>query len=89
MEPFQALKIPSMTTKSWIQGMLWSGRSLKAHPVPSPTMGWDTFHYPKLFQAPSNLALLLKNLLFLLQPRTKILDSSMFLSGRAGGLQSS
>ncbi|NXF75326.1 KSR2 Kinase, partial [Sclerurus mexicanus] len=36
--------------------MAWLGRDLKAHPVPPPAMGWDTFHQPRLLQAPSNLA---------------------------------
>ena len=38
--------------------MIWVGRDLKSHPVPPPAKGRDTFHWPRLLQAPmSNLAL--------------------------------
>ena len=37
--------------------MALAGRNLKDHPIPPPAMGRDTFHHPRLLQAPSNLAL--------------------------------
>ncbi|XP_051496399.1 vacuolar-sorting protein SNF8 isoform X2 [Apus apus] len=36
-------------------GMVWVGRDLKAHLDPTPCMGRDTSHQPRLLQAPSNL----------------------------------
>lgn len=38
--------------------MVWMERVLKDYPIPPFAMGWDTFHCPRLLQAPvSNLAL--------------------------------
>ena len=37
--------------------MFWVGRDLKVHPVPPPATGRDTFHYSRLLQATSSLAL--------------------------------
>lgn len=49
------LQVPSSLfhgiAESW-DGLV--GRDLKTHPVPLPAIGKDTFHYPRMFQAPSN-----------------------------------
>ncbi|RMC01315.1 hypothetical protein DUI87_22103 [Hirundo rustica rustica] len=39
-------------------GMVWMGKDLKSHPIPTPSMGRDTSHDPRWIQIPiSNLAL--------------------------------
>jgi len=37
--------------------MVWVGRDLKDHLVPTPAMSRDIFHQPRVLRAPSNLAL--------------------------------
>ncbi|KAJ7401449.1 hypothetical protein BTVI_95988 [Pitangus sulphuratus] len=43
--------------ESYNHGMVWVGRDLKAHLLPPPDTGKDTFHQTRLLQASSNLAL--------------------------------
>ena len=43
--------------KSQNYRLVWAGGDLKTHLVPPPAVGRDTFHCPRLLQAPSNLAL--------------------------------
>jgi len=38
--------------------MVWVGRDLKAHPVPTPCCGLVASHQLRLLRAPSNLALM-------------------------------
>ncbi|NXM32068.1 KSR2 Kinase, partial [Oxyruncus cristatus] len=48
---------PNISSKPGNPGMVWVGRELKDDLIPPPAMGRDTFHQPRLLQAPSNLAL--------------------------------
>uniref|UniRef100_A0A8D2M990 Caspase 9 n=1 Tax=Zonotrichia albicollis TaxID=44394 RepID=A0A8D2M990_ZONAL len=53
--------------KSWTPRMVWVGRDLKAHLIPSPVVGKDTFHYPRLLQMkadPCGHCLILNNVNF-------------------------
>lgn len=37
--------------------MVWFGKDLKAHLIPHPAMGRDSFHHPRVLRATSSLAL--------------------------------
>ncbi|XP_041907801.1 interleukin-15 receptor subunit alpha isoform X3 [Corvus kubaryi] len=48
---------PPLGRISQDHGMIWVGKEFKDRLIPCPAMGRDTFHYPSLLQASSNLAL--------------------------------
>ncbi|XP_048156147.1 interleukin-15 receptor subunit alpha isoform X2 [Corvus hawaiiensis] len=48
---------PPLGRISQDHGMIWVGKEFKDRLIPCPAMGRDTFHYPRLLQASSNLAL--------------------------------